>query len=187
MPNSRITKIFAMKDAKVYKMLTDPAGAPTTYATGLDVPGMKSVAITRTYSSKTLRGDNQLLDTESILETIELQIAYAKFSFDVENTIFGGTITESGTTPNMKTVIKLLPTDPINFWKLEAQCVSADPVAGDFHLIAYKCKASGTVALGMAEEDYQLFGLNAQAAPTLGTPLSWVDEILNETAVAIVP
>lgn len=185
MPNSRITKIFAAKDAKTYKMLTDPAGAPTTYAGGLTVPGIKSIAITRNYAGKELRGANQLLDSDSVLERITLKILYAKFSFDQENTIFGGTIVESGVTPNMKTVIKILPTDPINFWKIECQAVSVDPVAGDFHFIGYKVKVTGGVDLGLTEEDYQLFSLDAQAVPTLGTPLSWIDEVLNETAVAV--
>jgi hypothetical protein len=183
---SHVTAVYAMNDAKVYKMLTDPAGAPTTYATGVDVPGMKSVAITRIYNSHELRGDNQLMAVESILERITIKVAHGKLGFDVDNVLTGGTIADTGTTPNQKTAYKILPSDVPNFWKLEAQCVSADPVGGDFHLIVYKAKVSNNLDLGMAEEDFQLFGFEAVCAPTIGTPLSWLDLVENETKVAVV-
>jgi hypothetical protein len=183
---SHVTKVYASRDAAMYKLLTDPAGAPTTYGSKFDVPGIKSIAITKTYEGKELRGDNQLMDTESILKSITIKIAYAKLAFDIENILGGHAVTDSGTTPNQKVAMKVLPTDTINFWKLEAQCVSADSVGGDVHLIAYKCKITGNLDMGMAEEDFQLFGFEASCAPTIGTPLSWIDEVANETQVAIV-
>jgi hypothetical protein len=143
------------------------------------------VAVTRTYDSKQLRGDNQLLAVETLLVAITLKIAHGKLGFDVDNVLTGGTITDSGVTPNMKTSYKILPTDVPNYWKLEAQCVSAEPVGGDFHLIAYKGKVSGALDLGMAEEDFQLFGFEAVCSPTIGTPLSWLDLVENETKVAV--
>lgn len=182
---SHVTKVYAAKDAGIYKLLTDPAGAPTTYGSKFDVPGIKSIAVTRVYNGKELRGDNSLMDEESVLERITLKILYAKLAFDVENILGGHALTDSGTTPNQKVQMKVLPTDTINFWKLEAQCVSADSVGGDVHLIAYKGKITGNLDMGLAEEDYQLFGFEAACAPTIGTPLSWLDEIANETAVAI--
>lgn len=183
---SHVTKVYGAKDVKIYKLLTDPAGAPTTYGTGVDVPGIKSLATTRIYSGKELRGDNQLLDQESTLERIVLKIVYAKLAFDAEAIITGATVTDSGVTPNAKVTLKVLPTDVIPFWKLEAQCVSADTPGGDVHIVAYKCKITANLDMGLAEEDYQIFGFEASTVPTIGTPLSWLDEVANETAVAVV-
>lgn len=185
MPLVHETKVFAVQDAQIYKMLTDPAGGATTWATKVNVPGIKSLAVTRVYNSKELRGDNSLLDTEAILERITLKIAYAKLAFDVEAILGGHAVTDSGTTPNMIAKMKVLPTDSIPNWKLEAQCVRADSIGGDVHIVAYKCKISAGLDMGMSEEDYQLFGFEAVSQPTIGTPLSWLDEVYNETAVAI--
>ena len=180
------TKVFATNDAKIYKLLTDPSGAPTTYGSAINVPGMKSLVVTRVYQSKQLRGDNQLLDEEAILMSITLKIAYAKLAFDAEAVITGATVSDSGVTPNQKVTMKILPTDTINNWKLEAQCVRADSIGGDVHIVAYKCKISGNLDMGLAEEDYQLFGFEATAIPTIGTPaLNWLVEVYNETAVAV--
>lgn len=180
------TKVFAVQDAAVYKMLTDPSGAAFTYGAKVNVPGIKSVAVTRVYNGKELRGDNQLMDAEAILERITLKIAYAKLGFDVEAVLGGHTVTDSGTTPNQIAKLKVLPTDQIPFWKFEAQCVRADSIGGDVHLVSYKNKITANLDMGMAEEDYQLFGFEATSVPTIGTPLSWFDEVYNETAVAIV-
>lgn len=180
------TKVFAVNDAKIYKLLTDPSGAPTTYGSAVNVPGMKSMTVTRVYNQKELRGDNQLLDAESILERITLKIAYAKLAFDAEAIITGAGVTDTGVTPNQKVTLKVLPTDQIPTWKIDAQCIRADSPAGDVHIVGWKCKITANLDMGLAEEDYQLFGFEATAMPTIGTPLGWMDEVYNETAVAIV-
>lgn len=182
---SHVTKVYAIKDAKIYKMLTDPAGGAYTYSSGVDVPGMKSCLVTRVYETKTLRGDYQLLDKQGILMDVTLKIAYAKLAFDVEAILFGSTVSDSGVTPNQKVTLATLPADQLNYWKLEASCVSADTPGGDVHLVAYKSIVTGNFDTGIPEEDYQLFGFEASAVPTIGTPLKWFDEVANETAVAI--
>jgi len=186
MPLPHSTKVFAVQDAAIYKMLTDPVGGTVTYAAKTDVPGIKSLAVTRVYAAKELRGDNTLLDQEAILERVTLKIAYAKLAFDVESILGGHVVTDSGTTPNMKTTMKVTPTDVINFWKLEAQCVRADQIGGDVHIVAYKCKIAAPLDMGMSEEDFQLFGFEAACVQTLGTTAGgWLDEVYNETAIAI--
>ena len=179
------TKVFAASDCRISKLLTDPAGAPTTYAASVNVPGIKSLAVSRVYNQKELRGDNQLLDTEAILERITLKIAYAKLAFDAEAIITGATVTDSGTTPNQIAKLRVLPTDSIPNWKLEASCVRADVPGSDVHIVAYKCRISANLDMGLNDEDYQLFAFEATASPTIGTPLSWMDEIYNETAAVI--
>jgi hypothetical protein len=175
-----------MRDAKVYKMLTDPAGGAYTYGAAVDVPGMKACVVTKVYESKILRGDNVLLSKHGILMDITIKIGYAKLSFDVEAVLTGATVADSGSAPNQKVTLSVLPGDVIPYWKLEAACVSVDTPGGDIHLVAYKCVVTGNLDTGFAEEDYQLQGFEASAVPTIGTPLKWLDEVANETAVAIV-
>src|SRR4051812_8582671 len=115
---SHVTKVFAMRDAKIYKLLTDPSGSAYTYGSAVDVRGMKSCVMTKVYESKQLRGDNQLLDKQGILMDVQLKIGYAKLAFDVEAILTGATVTDSGSTPNQKVTLANLPTDVIPYWKL---------------------------------------------------------------------
>jgi hypothetical protein len=185
MPLSHITKVFATKDAKVSKLTADPAGGSTTYATSIDVPGIKSVTISGTLDTKTLRGDQVLLDSDTVLTDITVAFEYAKLNEDLLPVWVGGAVADSGTTPNQKAEWSLLGTDTLfPSWKFEAQVVSVDTPGGDMHLILWKCKLSDFPSIGTAEDDYQTFSTAGIASPRLSDN-KWINLPLNETAVAI--
>lgn len=179
------SKWFAVKDAKVAKMLTDPVGGPATYATAVDLPAIKGVSVGYTVETVDLTGDFSLVDTDSILRKLTLSFTFGKESMDARAAIFGGTVSDSGTTPNQIAKWRLLGTDTLfPFFKFEAQAVSVDAVGGDGHLLLYKCKTSTPPPLGMTEDNYQPFTTEAVAVPRIADSF-WIDELINETAVAI--
>ena len=182
---SHISKLFGTKDAKVAKMSADPAGGTATYATALDVPGMKTVRIEGDVETKRLRGDHQLLDQESILQNIKVTFGYAKLSLDVQAAMVGGTVADSGTTPNQIAEWELLGTDPaLNYFKFESQVFGVDSVGGTGNLTLWKCKLTAFPPLGSAEEDYNTFEVSAEATPRLADS-KWIRVQLLETAVAL--
>jgi hypothetical protein len=167
-------------------MLTDPAGAATTYsASSTPVVGTKAVKVTGTVVSVDLRGDNTLLDTDTMLQGVALELDYAKLNLDVIAILLGGTVVDAGTTPS-QTSVWTLPNPPTyNYIKLEARSMAADSVLGDFHILFPKVKLSDFPMMGLAEENYQLFNLKMKAVPPNGTPVGWMTVTLNETAVVI--
>lgn len=188
MPLSHVTKQFAVEDAKISKMTADPAGGTTTYATSIDVPGIKSVAISGDVENKELRGDNTLLDSFSILSGLTLSWANAKLSTAVLEVLIGGATVDSGVTPNMAATYSLLNSDVISYFKFEAKSPTggADPVGGDIHFILPKCIVSSLGDLmGLAEEDYQTVTAEARCLQPLGTGGKRLQTVTNETAVAI--
>lgn len=186
MPLSHVTKIFGVNDAKIAKVTADPAGGTTTYATAVDVPGIKSVSIAGDINTVDLRGDHSLLDSDSTLQNITLTFEYAKLSLDALLVWLGGAVTDTGTTPNQIAKLALLGTDTLlaNYWKFEARTVSADSVGGDVHFVLYKCKLASFPELGTAEEDYKTFSVEARAVPRLSDS-KWLDTVANETLAAI--
>jgi hypothetical protein len=182
---SHITKVFAVQQARIAKLLTDPSSAPTTYGTTAPVTGTKSLKVTGTVTTVDLRGDNTVLDSDSLLTGVEVEIDYAKLSMDNLATWLGGTVTDSGTTPNQVSSWILPSPATFNYFKLEGRSMTADPVAGDFHVLFPKLKLADFPQLGLAEETYQLFNVKCHAMPPYGTPNGWMTITLNETAVPI--
>lgn len=186
MPISHVTKIFAVEDAKLAPMTADPAGGTATYGTIVDLPGVKSVGMSFDIENKQLRGDNSLLDENSILTGLGLSVEWAKLSLDVQAALLGGTVADTGTTPNQKSTHSRLGTNSLAYFKFEAKTPTdgVDTIGGDGHLIVYKCILSGFGSLGFAEEDYQTLSADFRGSPRLSDS-KWWDHVLNETAVAI--
>jgi len=184
------TKLYAIQDMRIAKMTADPTGGAATYAASLDVIGVKKLVVTGQVQSKQLRGDNTLLDVETSLLGMSAVVDYAKFNSDVLNILLGGAVTDSGVTPNQISTFRLLggapplaPSQP-NFFKIEAKAVDVDYLAGDCHIVLYKCKLDTFPALGFNEEDYELFNFGVVCAPRVSDGF-WLDVVYNETAVAI--
>lgn len=186
MPVTHVSKVFAVKDAKIAKLTADAAGAAPTYGASLDVPGIKSVTIGGDVTTAELRGDNQRLDFAAFLAGIELGFEYAKLSLDVLNVLLGSTIADAGVTPNQTATLGVKPTDAFSYFRFQAVAVGADPIAGDVLITIHKAILTEFPELGMAEEDYQTFSVGAAAVPILGTGNAWIDVAIRETSAALV-
>jgi hypothetical protein len=181
---SHITKVFAAKQARISALLTDPAGGVCTYSASIDVPGLKNVKVSGTVATVDLRGSNTYLDSDTVLQNIMVEIDYAKLSFDVLNVMLGGTITDTGTTPNQTTVWPLGNPPTFGYFKLEARAAAVDVPTGDLHIDFAKVKLADFPQLGLVEENYQTMNLKCKAVPPIGTSV-WLTVTENETAAVI--
>jgi hypothetical protein len=188
MPLSHVSKLYAITSAKVAKMTADLGGA--TYATSIVVPGAKKLGTTPDILEKQLRGDNTLLDADSVLQGLRGRIDHAKLSLDVLNAILGtSAVVDAGVTPNQVSTLSVLgniggasPSVP-NYFKLEAKSLDADTITGDVHYVFYKCRVTG-FEVGLNEEDYQTLWIEFSTQPRL-VDGKWMDIVFNETAVAV--
>jgi hypothetical protein len=186
---SHVTKVFGVDDMGVYKLTSDVAGTTPVWGTKVDVVGVKSMEATLETETKELRGDNTLLAADAILRRITGKINYAKKNFDVWAALTSALVTDSGTTPNQVSTIIIAQSTTPAYFKVEAQSRHVDSVAGDIHILLYKCIPANLLT-GFAEEDYRTQGNDFTAIPTIGTPTgapanAWMSLVLNETAVAI--
>jgi hypothetical protein len=189
MPISHTTKVFAVTDSKIAKVLTDPAGGSATYATSIDVPGIKSIKLGGDIETKSLRGDNTLLDSDSVLTNVTAEVENAKLSLDVIAAMFGQTVVDSGTTPNQIAALDIIggsfanPAKPAPF-KLSGISASADVITGNVLIVLHKCVISGFPEFGLAEEDYQTVSFKVNAMPLLANG-KWLSVSAYETATTI--
>lgn len=186
MPISHVSKLYAVEDAKIYELTADPAGGSPSYDDAIDIPGIKVVGIGGSVNSTTLRGDNSLLDSFSVLENVELSMEWAKINLDAQAIMLGGTVTDGGTTPNETATFARARTDRLKYFKLEAKTPAdgVDPVGGDAHLVFYKCILAGFPEGGLAEEDFQTQSVSIMAVPLISDD-AWWDIVINETATTL--
>jgi hypothetical protein len=186
MPISRVTKLYAVEDCKIFPLLADPDGGTPSYGAGIDVPGIKSLEISGDIEVKELRGDNGLLDSDAAISNITVSWPHAKLSLDVLIALMDSTVTDSGTTPSQKSLWKMKQgAKPLPF-KLEGKTPTSggDLVGGDVHFRLLKCVMSSFPGLGLAEEDYRTIENEARCVPLISTG-DWIDVEINETATAI--
>jgi len=187
---AHFSKVFGIDDAGIYKLSTDPAGAPPTYGSKVDIIGAQSMEMTLATDTKELRGDNTLLAADSIIKDLTGKLNYAKFHFDVWTSMTSMTATDSGSTPNQKTVMTMSQTDTPAYAKVEVQSKHVDYIAGDIHFLVYKIIPQNLLA-GLADENYKIQEFGFTSVPLIGTigggPVNaWWSVTTNETAAAIV-
>jgi len=182
---THISKVFAVTDAKINMVTADVAGSSTTYGASIDLPGVKEVGIEGDVTNKTLRGDNALIDADSVIGALKLKFKWAKLSLDAQAALFGLTVTDAGTTPNQTSTLTFTPSAKPKPFKFSAVSASADPVSGNISLVCYKAVLSKFPPVGMAEEDYATFDAEAVLMPQLGTGTKVFDVAINETALTI--
>jgi hypothetical protein len=187
---SHATKVFGIDDAGIYKLSTDPAGAPPTYATKVDIIGAQSMEMTLATDTKELRGDNQLLAADSIIKDLTGKVLFGKFNFDVWAALSSMTASDSGVSPNQRTAMTMAQADVPAYAKVEVQSKHVDSVAGDLHFLVYKIIPMNFMG-GLADENYRVQEFGFTSVPLIGTigggPVAaWWSAIANETAVAIV-
>ncbi|PZR71646.1 MAG: hypothetical protein DLM66_00320 [Candidatus Dormiibacter spiritus] len=183
--------MFGINQSRVYQMLTDPPGAPPTYAAGVLVPGSQSLTAKLGMDIKQLRGDNSLLAADAVFKDVTGDLKYAKFGFDLADALMNpAAVADSGVTPNQITKITLSQADTPQSVKIEAQSKQVDYIGGDIHMILWKVTASSLDMFGFDEENYNLQGISYVSFPVIGTPTgfpanSWVTALANETSIAV--
>lgn len=182
---AHVSKLFGTTDCRIAKLTADPAGGTATYASSIDVVGIKSVVLGGDIEVKELRGDHTLLDSDSTLTNITVTFNYAKLGLDAIAVMLGGAVADSGSTPNQIAKWSLLSTDTLfhNF-KFTAKVYSTDFAGGDAIIELYKCKISSFPEMGTEEEDYQLFSQEATVVPRLADS-KWIDVSFRETTAAL--
>lgn len=184
MPLSHVTKVFAVKDIKIYPLTSDPAAGSPVYGTGIDVPGAKTMTISGDINTVELRGDNGPMDRASSLSSVNVSIDWAKASLDLLAAWFANTVVDSGTTPNQKSVWSLLQTTSLGYFGISGQAVGADVLTGDVQFQVNKAILSSFPEMGLAEEDYKTHSAEFATMPLLSNG-KWLNVTLNETAAAL--
>lgn len=176
MPLTNTTLPFGLNDVKLFPLVSDTPG------TGVDLPGSRTFSFSEEIESEELRGDDNLLAVHDQAPTGTWDLESGGVPFEAIKTMFGGVIVESGTTPNIKKTYNKRGGDARPYFMAVGRAISDS--GGDFHLVVFKCKATGELSGEMSDGSFWLTGASGVALPR-GTNQDLYEFVQNETATPL--
>jgi hypothetical protein len=175
MPLTTIPLPFGLRDVKV---------SPVTggVATAVDLPNSQTFQFSEAEDTTQLRGDDGLVAIHGKGPVVDWQLSGGGISLEALLAFDGGTLTTTGTTPAQVKTFSKKGTDVRPYVRVEGQAISDS--GGDFHVVLYKCRATGNITGEMADGAFWVTGLSGIALPNLATGALY-DFVQNETAAAI--
>lgn len=128
---------YGLRAVKVAPMNAD--GTPGTF---VDLPNAQTFSFSESEEFTELRGDDHVVATHGQGPTVEWELDSGGISFEAAVVINGGTMTSSGTAPNITYTYSKKTTDARPYFVVEGQAISDS--GGDLHCRLYRCKATGS-------------------------------------------
>lgn len=159
MPITQIPVPFGLRDVK----LRPVTGAADTAGTSVDLPNARTFSFSEAEDFEELRGDDGLVAVHGKGAAIDFSLEAGAISFEAVKTMYGGTITETGTTPAIVKTLKKTKNDARPYFQVEGQAISDS--GGDFHVLLNKCRATGELSGELADGAFWLTGASGRALP----------------------
>lgn len=183
MPLSNAALPYGIRDIKL-TAYTDAAG--TTLATSsIDLPNARTLAFSDTEEFQELRGDDKVAAVHGTGPNVTWNLEAGGLPFEAFKIMAGGTVTDSGVTPNLKRVFSKKTTDQRPYFRVEGQAISDS--GGDVHVVLHRCKATGNLEGSFSDGEFFLTAADGRALGMESGPFT--DEVYrfeyNETVVNI--
>jgi hypothetical protein len=177
MPIGFYPQPYGLNDVKLRPLTGEVAGA------SVDLPVSRTFSFSEAEDFEELRGDDGLVAIHGKGPSVDWSLEGGGVSFEAVKTVFGGTIIETGTTPNQIKTFRKAGTDVRPYFQCEGRALSDS--GGDFHVLLYRCRATSTLDGEMADGAFWLTGASGRALPRASDSRLY-DFLQNETATAIV-
>lgn len=187
-PIKHETVMYDVEDAAVRPVLTDVAGAAApTYGPTVDVPGIAEVGVDPNLLTAELKGDGgRVLAKKGKIDRFNFSATYGKLALQVLKVIMGGSVLDSGVTPNQKAVYELLSGTGLPYFGLEFVVLDVDLGIGDLHVVLPMCQLTGGTLISGSTDSFGQPSLECEAfSPASNKKL--ISVTLNESPVAVTP
>jgi len=166
---------FGARNLKVFPLNGEVPGA------GISLPYLRTLSFSETESYVDLRGDDALKFIHGVGPTVAWDIEAGGVCLEAVKALFGGSITETGTSPNGQKIFSKGIYDIRPYVIIEGQAIS--DTGGDFHVKMYRARATSELTGKMADS---AFWITAFKGTGLGRASDGklYDFIQNETATA---
>lgn len=175
---------FGLRDVKITPY-TD-ATATALAAQSIDLPNSRVFSFAETEEFEELRGDDELAAVHGSGPVVNWELEGGGVSLEAVRAMYGGTISETGSTPNRVKRLRKLKTDQRPYFKVEGQVISDS--GGDLHAVVWRCKSTDDLSGEFSDGQFFLTGASGQGLGCLiaGDDFGVVwDFVQNETATAI--
>lgn len=153
---------FGLRDVKL-RAITYPAGVETVSSTAVDLPASRTLSFNDTEESTELRGDDSVQASHGNGTTVEWSLEAGGIDLVAYAIMAGGTVTSSGTTPNVTKTFSKTKDDSRPYFQIEGQSISDN--GGDFHTLIYRAKADGSLEGEQADGAFRLTSASGKGIP----------------------
>jgi len=176
MPISAYALPYGLRDVKLKAL-----SSSEVLGSAVDLPVSRTFSFEDAEDFEDLRGDDTLVATHGQGAQVNWELESGGISLEAAAVLLGGTISQTGTTPNVIKKLAKVATDARPYFQVEGQSISDS--GGDFHIKLYKCKVTGNFSGEMAEGSFWIS--NCTGLGLSKTTGELYDIIHNETVTAI--
>lgn len=169
---------YGLRDVKVTPI--DDAGVR---GTSVDLPNVQTLSFSEAEDFTELRGDDSLVAIRGQGPQVEWSLEAGGIPFEAYEVMAGGTITESGVSPDLVKTYQKLGTDSRPYFQIEGQVISDS--GGDVHCVIYRAKADSSLEGEFADGEFFVVSAEGRALPDPDNGEALYDFVHNETAAAI--
>ena len=130
----------------------------------IDLPNMQKFSFSEKEEFSELRGDDRLVTTRGKGSQVDWSLEAGGISIKAWAIFSGGSVIESGLTPNRKIILRKKATDTRLFFRIDGRIVSDS--GGDIHVRIYRCRCNDTI-----QGDFQDGEFFVTSASGVGLPL----------------
>lgn len=168
---SNVALPYGIRDIKLTPY-TDAAGLILS-DTSIDLPNARTLSFSDTEEFQELRGDDRVVATHGNGSAVSWNLESGGLPFQAFKIMGGGTVTDSGASPNARKVYAKKVTDQRPYFKVEGQAISDS--GGDVHVELHRCKATGSLEGSFSDGEFYLTAADGVALAMPEGPLA--DEI----------
>lgn len=147
------------------------------------LPASRTFSFSEAEDFEELEGDDVVVASHGSGPTVDWDLEGGGISLDVWKILAGGSIAETGTTPNIKRTYSKLATDARPYFQVEGRAISDN--GGDFGMVVFRCKADGDLEAEMSNGSFLLTSASGKGYGRLSDSKLY-DFIHQETGVALV-
>lgn len=167
---------YGLRDVKVRPI--DSAG---NVGASVDLPASRTFSFSEAEDFEELRGDDKVIAVRGKGPGVDWSLESGGISLAAHIVIAGGTNTLTGTTPNQIFTLKKKTSDARPYFQVEGQAISDS--GGDWHVLLYKCRATGTIEGELGDGQFWLTSASGRAIGNANDDLYLFSQ--NESIIAI--
>lgn len=153
---------FGLRDIKVTPITANLVGA-ITYGTFVDLHAAQTMSWNTTEDYEQVRGDDVVQGEHGNGRLIEWEMESGGYTLDAAAVIMGGTVTSSGTTPNIQKTLAWLGTTAAPYFRIDGMAINDN--GGDTKVIIYRAKATGGMEGEFADGSFLTSGFSGNGYP----------------------
>lgn len=171
---------FGLRQVKLTPI--DASGTLVT-ANAVMLPASRTFSFSETEDFEELEGDDKTVASHGAGPVVEWELEGGGISLEVWQILAGGTVVESGVSPDAVKTFSKLSTDSRPYFQVEGRAIADN--GGDLGCQVYRCKADGDLEAEMANGSFLLTNASGKGYGRESDDLLY-DWIHNETATPLV-